>query len=86
MPARHVVSFGGLVHHLIHGQRQEIAEHDVDHGSQARHRSAHANSGKASFGNWRIDYSFGAEFFYQPGKHFERGSCLGHVFAENANA
>ncbi len=38
--ARHVMHFGRLVHHLIHRQREEVAEHDVDNGPQSGHRRA----------------------------------------------
>ena len=85
VPARHVVYFGGLVHHLIHGQGQEVAEHDVDHRAQARHGRADANSSKAGFRNRRVDHALGAEFFHQSGEHFERRPGFGHILAEDAH-
>ena len=77
--------FGGLVDHLVHGERQEIAEHDVDDRAQARHRGADANAGEAGFGNRSVEHALGAEFFHQPGKHLERRSRFGDVFAEDAH-
>ena len=78
--------FGGLVHHLIHGQREEVAEHDVDDRAQAGHGRADADSGEAGFGDRRVEHALGAEFFHEAGEHFEWRSRFGDVFAENADA
>ena len=84
--AGHVVRFGGLVDHLIHGEGEEVAEHDVDDGAQAGHGGADADAGESGFGDGSIDDALGAEFFDQAGEHFERRAGFGDVFAENADA
>src|SRR6266852_5598246 len=47
LAAGHVVHLGGLVHHLVHGQRDEVAEHHVDDRPHAGHRRPHTDSGVA---------------------------------------
>jgi hypothetical protein len=86
LSARHVMDFGGLVHHLVHGQRDEVAEHDVDHRTHSGHRRAHGKPGEARFGNRRIEHALFAELFEQAGKHLERRAGFGHILAQNADA
>ena len=83
LAARHVVNLRGLVDHLIHGQRNKIAEHDVDHRPHAGHRRADADTGNAGFRNRRVDDALGAELFHQPGQNFERRARLGDIFADD---
>ena len=45
LAAGHVVNLRRLVDHLIHRQRDEIAEHDVDDRPHAGHRRADADAG-----------------------------------------
>src|SRR5713226_8130087 len=54
LAARHVVHLGGLVHHLVHGQRDEVAEHHVDDRPHAGHGGAHADAGIAGLGDRRV--------------------------------
>ena len=86
LAARHVMNLGGLVHHLVHGEPDEIAEHDVDHRTHAGHRGAHGNAGEAGFRNRRVEHALGAELFHQAGEHFERMARFGDVFAQNEDA
>ena len=74
-----------LVHHLIHGQRQEIAKHDVDDRPQSSHGGANSNACEAGLGDRRIEDALSAEFFHESREHFERRSRLGNVFAENTH-
>ncbi len=85
MAARHVVSFGRLVHHLIHGQGQEIAKHDIDNRTQPGHRRADTDSREACFGDGCVEDSLRSEFFDQTRENFERRSRLCDVFAENTH-
>ena len=80
------MSFGGLVHHLVHGEGDEVAEHNVDYGTQAGHGGADRDAGESGFGNGSIDDALGAEFFHQAGENFERRSGFGDVFADDADA
>src|SRR5947209_19472310 len=79
------MSFGGLVHHLVHGQGDEVAKHDVNHGTKTGHRSAHGDAGESSFRNRSIDNPFGAELFDQSGENFEGRTGLSDVFADDAD-
>src|SRR5438552_5284430 len=79
------MNFGGLINHLVHGQRDEIAEHDVDDGSKPGHGCPDSNASKASFGNWSIHYPLGAKFLHQTGENFERRARLRHIFADDAD-
>ena len=65
VPARHVVRFRGLVHHLIHGQGEKVAEHNVDDWTQACHRRTDSDPRKACFRDRRIENSFAAKFLDQ---------------------
>ena len=74
-----------LIDHLVHRQRDEVAEHDVDHRSHAGHRRADPDAGDARFRNRRIDHALGAELLYQPRQNFERRARLGDIFADDEN-
>ena len=80
------MNLGGLIHHLVHREGQEVAEHDVDHRAHAGHRRADTYAGETSFGDGRIDDAVGAEFFDESGEDFERCAGLRDVFAEDADA
>ncbi len=86
LAARHVVNFGRLVHHLVHGQPDKIAEHDIDHRPHACHRRAHRQPGKSGFRDGRIDHPFGPELFHQAGEYLEGRARFGHVFAHHEDA
>ena len=85
LPSRHVVDLGCLVGHLVHGEGDEISEHDVNHGAKAGHRGAHGQAGEAGFGNRCINHALGTELFYQPRQNFERRARLSHILAENTD-
>ena len=59
------MNFGGLVDHLVHGQSDEVAEHDVDDRPHAGHGRAYGESGESGFGNRRVEHAVFAEFFQQ---------------------
>src|SRR5439155_15114545 len=86
LAARHVVRLGGLIDHLIHRQRDEVAEHHVDDRTHARHRGADADAGVARLGDRRVDDPLGAELLDEPREGLERVAGLGHVFADEEHA
>jgi len=85
MAAGHVVNFRSLVHHLVHGERDEIAKHDVDDWTQSRHRGTDCHARETSLGDRRINHSRRAEFFHQSRQNLERRPGLGHIFADDAH-
>src|SRR6266851_8735031 len=80
------MNLGCLIDHLVHSQRDEIAEHDIDDGTKPGHGCTDSNASKASFGNWGIHYPLGAKFLHQTGENFERRTRLRHIFADDADA
>ena len=83
LPTGHIVDLGCLVHDLVHRQRDEIAEHDIDDGTHARHSSTHAHASDAGFRNRRINDTRGTKLFNQACKHFEWRASLGYIFAHD---
>ena len=86
LAAGHVMNFGGLVDHLVHDERDEIAEHDVDDRAHAGHRRADAEAGETGFGNGRVDHAVGAELGGKAGEDFERRAGFGDVLAHQEDA
>ena len=61
--AGHVTDVGRVVEDLVEGDGVEGPEHELHHGTDAEHRSAHAHADEAGFGDGRVDDAVGAEFF-----------------------
>jgi hypothetical protein len=59
------MNFSGLVHHLVHGEGDEISEHDVHDRAQSGHGSAYANSREARLGDGRVEHALGSKFLNQ---------------------
>ena len=67
MPARHVVGFRSLIHHLVHGQGEKVTKHDIDDWTQAGHRRTYSDARETRFGDGRIEHPFAAKLLHQPG-------------------
>jgi hypothetical protein len=80
------VDLGGLIHHLVHDQRAEVSEHDVDYGTQSRHRGANPDSGKSRFRNGSIDHAIGSKLLNHPIQDLERCASLGDILAHDEHA
>ena len=80
------MNLGRLIHHLVHDQPGEIAEHDVDHRTHTGHRRADADAGEAGFRDRRVEHAVGAELLHQAAEHLERRAGFGHVFAHDEDA
>ena len=84
--AGHVVDLGGLVHHLVHDQRQKSPNMMSTTGRSpviAAPTPMPVNPGS------EIGVSITrclAELLHQPGEHLERRARFGHVFAQDADA
>ena len=74
-----------LVHDLIHRQRDEITEHDVDYGTHAGHGTPHSQSGNTCFRDRCINHTRGPKLFDQSYKHLESSAGFGHIFAHDEN-
>ena len=77
------MSFGGLVDHLIHGQRGKVAKHNIDNGTHPGDGRADADAGHPGFRDGRVDHPLGAKFIDQAQQHLERCTGLGHIFADD---
>ena len=86
LAARHVVHLRGLVDQLVHDQRQEVAEHDVDDRPHAGHRRADADAREACLRDRRVDHALRPELLDEPEQHLERRAGLGHVLADHEDA
>ena len=82
-PPGHVVSLGRLIHHLVHRQGDEVAEHDVDDRTHARDGRAYANPGKAGLRYGCINHPAGTKLLDEAREHLERGPCFGNVLAHD---
>jgi hypothetical protein len=75
-----------LLDDFANGFEDEIEEDDVDNGMAAGERSSNAQTGLATFGDWRITDPLSAEFSPQAAALLEvspaRADALSHV--ENA--
>jgi hypothetical protein len=86
LAAGHVVGLGGLVDHLVHRQRDEVAEHHVDDRPHAGHGGADTDAGVAGLGDRRVDHALGAKLLDEPDQRLERMPRLGHVLADEEHA
>ena len=83
LPTGHVVNLRGLIDHLVHNERREITEHDVDDGTHARHCSPHGNARETGFGDRRIQHALGAELVDEPREDLEYRTGFRDVFTAN---
>ncbi|MPN63423.1 hypothetical protein SDC9_211182 [bioreactor metagenome] len=83
LAAEHVARLRGLVDQRIHGQRDEVHEHDFDDGLQAGERRAHGRRGDRRFGNRRVDHAFFAELLQQPACGLERAARMRDILAHH---
>jgi hypothetical protein len=85
LPAREVMDLGGLIDELVHHERDEIAEHHLEHRPLARHGGADRHAERARFGDRRVDHALGAEFGEQAFGLLEHAAGRGHVLAEEGD-
>src|SRR5713226_8995521 len=83
LAARHVVDLRRLVAELVHDERQKVAEHDVDDGAQARHRSADTEPRDAGLRDRRVEHALRSELLDETREHLERRSGLRDVLADD---
>ncbi len=81
LPARHVPDLGRAVDYLVYCEQREVPGHHLDDRAQPNHRRAHANAGKAQFGDGSVDDSPGPEFLQQPAAHLVGAVVFGHFLA-----
>ena len=66
LAGRHVIDLGRLIDQLVHDQRDEIAEHHLEHRPLPGHGGANRDAEGAGFRDRRIDHALAAELREQP--------------------
>ncbi len=84
LPAGHVVKLGAVIDELVHCQRDEVDEHDLDDGAQPGERRADGQSHHGAFADRRVDHAALTELFGKPFGHAER-AAQGDILAEHVN-
>ena len=85
LPAGHEVRLGRAVDELVERERDEVDEHDLQHGPQARLRGADRHARDGRLADRRVDHARRAELLDQAGGG-RVGPALGDVLAEHEDA
>jgi hypothetical protein len=85
LAAEHEARLGGLIDQRVHGERDEVHEHDFDHRPQAGHGDPDGGADNGGFGNRRVAHPLGAELFQEPAGDAERATRLCDILAEQDN-
>ena len=78
----HIPNLGGVVYQLVHGERHEIREHDLDYGSSPGQCRTDRETHDCSFADGRVDDPGGPKGCGEPRRCTE-GATVGNVFAED---
>ena len=79
---RDVPELRGLVDEAVHRQGHEIAEHHLDHGTQARDRGAIGGAGERQLGDRCVEHPLGPKSSQQIGGRLEHPAGRGDVLAK----
>ena len=79
---RDVPELRGLVDEAVHRQAHEVAEHHLEHRTQAGDRGAVRGAGERELGDRRVEHPLGPEPLQQIGGHLEHPAGRGDVLAE----
>ena len=82
LAAEHIAHLGGLVDELVHADGEEVAEHQLGYGPQARGRRADGAAYYRALGDGRIAHALGAELVEHAHGHAEAAAELADVLAE----
>src|ERR671925_185750 len=82
LPAGHVMQLRRVVDELVHCQRDEVDEHDLDYRPQSGGRRADGKAHDGALADRRVDHAIYAEFFGQSFGHAER-AAESDVFTED---
>ena len=75
-----------LVDQAVHDEREEVREHDLDDGPQARDRASVRSAGQGELRDRRVDHTMGAVLLEQPGRDREDTAGHGDVLADEHHA
>ena len=83
LAARTVAELGELIHDLIEGRVDVVAELDLGNGAETVKRHADRGPNDARFGERRVDAAIGPELFLKPDRGPEDAAETPDVLAEN---
>ena len=83
LAARHVKRLGGGIDQLVHRLHGEVEGHELDDRLQAGERRADAQTGKAVFGDRRVDHALVAELLQQSLRHLVGALIFGDLLAHH---
>jgi hypothetical protein len=86
LAARAVPELGQLVHDLIEGREDEVAELDLRHRAQAVQGHADRGADDAGLGQRRVDHAIAAELLEEAAGGAEHAAELADVLAEHDGA
>ena len=75
-----------LVDDAVHHQRQEVAEHDLDHRTEPGDRGPEGRPGERELRDRRVEHPLAPVLLVQTRRHGEHSACEGHVLAEEDHA
>src|SRR6267378_1691906 len=85
LPARHRVHIRRVVHNLIECHERKAERHKFNNRSQADHRRANAQAGKAILANWCVDNASRAKMLKQTVADFVGALVFSDFFAHQKN-
>ena len=86
LATQHVPDLRRLVHHLVHGHRDEIPDLDLDDGPHPGHRRAHAHADERRLGDGSIAHAVLAEAVTESLGDLEDPADQPHVLAHEEHA
>ncbi len=84
--AQHVAHLGGLVDDLLHGERREIGELELEDRTHASHGCTDCDASAAQLRDRRIHHALGAEAFHQIAGDLESAAIDADVLAHEEHA
>src|SRR2546423_10855246 len=85
LPARHRVHIRRVVHNLIECHERKAERHKFNNRSQADHRRANSQTGKAILADWSVDNAPGPKAFKQTVANLVGALVFSDFFAHQKN-
>ena len=86
LAAEHEADLRRLVDDLLHRERDEIRELDLEHGTHAGHRGADRRPGESQFADGSVDHALRSEALQEIARHAEGAAVHADVLPEEKDA
>ena len=83
LPARHIIGLGRRIDDVVDRLHREVEGHELDDRPKAAHRRAGAETGKAIFGDRRVDDALGPELLEQILRDLVGALIFGDLLADH---